>query len=63
MYGKQGGQFDMSLGIDPIETVSLLVDAMEGKELNRVDSIGGTPLHYAAYRGALNSAMYIDEVK
>ncbi|XP_033625691.1 poly [ADP-ribose] polymerase tankyrase-like [Asterias rubens] len=61
MYGKQGGQFDMSLGIDPIETVSLLVDAMEGKELNRVDSIGRTPLHYAAYRGALNSAMYIDE--
>ena len=53
----------MSLGIDPIETVSLLVDAMEGKELNRVDSIGRTPLHYAAYRGALNSAMYIDEVK
>ena len=39
---------------DPIEVCSMLVEAMKGKgwRLDEPDMFGGTPLMYAAYRGA-----------
>ena len=58
----KGKQFDNQSALDPIETVSLLAAAMEGRHLNVQDKYGRTPLHYAAYRGAMISAMHIAEV-
>ncbi|XP_038072455.1 poly [ADP-ribose] polymerase tankyrase-like isoform X2 [Patiria miniata] len=55
----RGGQFNNESHLDPIETVSLLASAMEGKKLNIQDKYGRTPMHYAAYRGAMISAMHI----
>jgi ankyrin repeat protein len=37
---------------DPIEVCSMLVEAMNGKQIDNVDAYGCSPLHYAAYRGA-----------
>ena len=49
---------------DPIEVVSLIVEAMEDKgvaegHVDKADSFGATPLHYAAYRGATVSCLLL----
>ncbi|XP_038073028.1 poly [ADP-ribose] polymerase tankyrase-like [Patiria miniata] len=58
----RGGQFNNESHLDPIETLSLLDSAMDGKKLNVKDKYGRTPMHYAAYRGAMISAMHIAEM-
>ena len=51
-FVKQNKESDSSFS-DPIEVCSMLVEAMEGeKALDSKDKFGGTPLMYAAYRGA-----------
>ncbi len=49
---------------DPIEVVSLLVEAMEegpteGASVDQEDEFGARPLHYAAYRGATVSCLLL----
>ena len=52
-FVKHNNHKDSSFS-DPIEVCSMLVEAMKGKEqrLDEPDKFGGTPLMYAAYRGA-----------
>ena len=45
--------------IDPIEACSMLVEAMKGKNVDLKDEYGSTPLHYAAYRGATVSCLFL----
>ncbi|XP_038075117.1 poly [ADP-ribose] polymerase tankyrase-like [Patiria miniata] len=44
---------------DPIEIVTVLLDAMKGQQVDTQDKFGQTPLHWAAYRGATISAKYL----
>eukprot|EP00095_Tigriopus_kingsejongensis_P005843 maker-scaffold697_size109876-snap-gene-0.23 protein:Tk05843 transcript:maker-scaffold697_size109876-snap-gene-0.23-mRNA-1 annotation:"poly(adp-ribose) polymerase pme-5-like" len=44
---------------DPIEVVSMLVDAMNQADLDEGDDFGTTPLHYAAFRGATVSCLLL----
>lgn len=44
---------------DPIEMCSMLVEAMEGKQIDEADEFGSTPLHYAALRGATVSSLLL----
>ncbi|XP_033624396.1 poly [ADP-ribose] polymerase tankyrase-like [Asterias rubens] len=49
---------------DPIEIVTVLLEAMKGQQLNVQDKFGQTPLHWAAYRGAtISSVQIIEKVK
>ncbi len=60
-FVKIGNHRDSSR-MDPIEVVSLLVEAMEeerGSDVDVKDEFGSTPLHYAAYRGATVSCLLL----
>ncbi|XP_038075210.1 poly [ADP-ribose] polymerase tankyrase-like [Patiria miniata] len=46
---------------DPIEIVTVLLDAMKAQQVDTQDKFGQTPLHWAAYRGATISAMHLAE--
>jgi hypothetical protein len=58
---KAGDNLD-SFAIDPVEVVTLLLEAMKGKEVNATDSFGCSPLHYAAFRGATVSCLLLIQV-
>lgn len=44
---------------DPIEMCSMLVDAMDGRGIDKADEFGRTPLHYAAFCGATISCLLL----
>ena len=44
---------------DPIELCSVVVQAMEGKNVNKLDDIGRSALHYAAFCGATISCLLL----
>ena len=44
--------YDCKTKKDPIEVCNLLVDAMAGQDIGKVDILGRSPLHYAAACGA-----------
>ena len=60
-FVKTEGNLD-SFAIDPVEVVTLLLEAMKGKEINASDSFGCSPLHYAAFRGATVSCLLLIQV-
>ena len=44
---------------DPIEVCSMLVEAMKGKNIDKPDDLGRSPLHYAANCGATISCLLL----
>ena len=61
-FVKHGHHKDSSFS-DPIEVCSMLVEAMkEKKGLDEADKFGGTPLMYAAYRGATVCCLLLIQV-
>ena len=63
-FVKHNNHKDSSFS-DPIEVCSMLVEAMKNKEgnLDEPDKFGGTPLMYAAYRGATVCCLLLLQVK
>ena len=61
-FVKHGKHTDSSFS-DPIEVCSMLVEAMKGTGgLDEADKFGGTPLMYAAYRGATVCCLLLIQV-
>ena len=61
-FAKHGNHKDSSFS-DPIEVCSMLVETMKKKKgLDEADKFGGTPLMYAAYRGATVCCLLLIQV-
>ena len=49
--------------MDPVESYSIFSSAMKNQQLDVVDELGRTPLHYAACRGATVCCMLLVQVR
>ena len=49
--------------LDPIELLTVLVEAMNGEQLDTQDVDGFTPLHHAAMRGATICCVHLLQVR
>ena len=52
VFIKSAESKGVALAKDPIEVCNILVEAMKGLGIDKVDGEGRTPLHYAAESGA-----------
>ncbi len=52
IFIQEGTEVNCPTAKDPIELCSMLVEAMNGKNVDKQDIFGATPLHYAAFCGA-----------